>query len=131
MPHDPAEPVRVDRWLWAARLAKTRPLAAEAVAGGRVSVNGQRIKPGKPVKPGDRLEVTTGDVRREVVIRATAPRRVSATEAAALYDETAESLEARERAAQQRRLYAAPQPEQGTGRPTKRDRRRFDRARRG
>jgi ribosome-associated heat shock protein Hsp15 len=129
--HDPAEPVRVDRWIWAARLAKTRPLAAEAVAGGRVTVNGQRIKPGKPVKPGDRLEITVGDVRREVLVRATAPRRVSATEAAALYDETPESAAARERAAAQRRLAAAPAPERGAGRPTKRDRRRFDRARRG
>src|SRR5436309_7423502 len=56
----PSEPVRVDKWLWAARLAKTRGLAAEAVKAGRVEVNGQRVKPSKDVRPGDELEITTG-----------------------------------------------------------------------
>jgi ribosome-associated heat shock protein Hsp15 len=124
-----SEPVRVDKWLWAARLAKTRGLAAEAVKGGRVEVNGQRVKPSKDVGPGDRLEITSGAFRRTVVITATAERRGPAKEAVLLYEETAESIAARERLAAERRLAAIPAPRPG-GRPTKRDRRRLD-ARRG
>jgi ribosome-associated heat shock protein Hsp15 len=120
--------VRVDRWLWAARLAKTRPLAAEAVKGGRVEVNGQRVKPSKDVRPGDRLEVTIGQIKRVVVILGTAERRGPATEAALLYEETPESVAARERFAAERRMAAMPAPERG-GRPTKRDRRRLDKRR--
>jgi ribosome-associated heat shock protein Hsp15 len=120
--------VRVDRWLWAARLAKTRPLAAEAVKGGRVEVNGQRVKPSKDVRPGDRLEVTIGQIKRVVVILGTAERRGPATEAALLYEETPESIAARERFAAERRMAAMPAPERG-GRPTKRDRRRLDKRR--
>jgi ribosome-associated heat shock protein Hsp15 len=118
------EPVRVDRWLWAARFAKTRSLAGEAVRGGRVAVNGQRAKPSREVRPGDRVEVTIGQARVAVVVRGTAQRRGPAGEAALLYEETAESRAARERAAAERRL-AAPQAEPGP-RPTKRDRRRLD-----
>jgi ribosome-associated heat shock protein Hsp15 len=121
--------VRVDKWLWAARLAKTRGLAAEAVKGGRVEVNGQRVKPSKEVKPGDRLEITNGPFRRVVVVQALAERRGPAREAALLYTETAESVAARERLAAQRRREAATAPQPG-GRPTKRDRRRLE-ARRG
>jgi ribosome-associated heat shock protein Hsp15 len=127
---DPStEPVRIDRWLWAARLVKTRALAAEAVKGGRVHVNGRASKPSKDVGPGDRVEVTVGQVRREVLVRGTAERRGPAREAVLLYEETAESVAERERRAADRRL-AAPAPERGP-RPTKRDRRRLDRARRG
>jgi ribosome-associated heat shock protein Hsp15 len=123
------EPVRVDRWLWAARLVKTRGLAAEAVKGGRVEINGRPVKPSKEVRPGDRLELTTGQVRLTVVVRGTALRRGPAAEAALLYDETDESRRERERQAEQRRLEAAVGP-QPAGRPTKRDRRRLDAARR-
>jgi len=121
--------VRIDKWLWAARLAKTRSLAAEAVTGGRVEINGQRVKPSKDVRPGDEIEVTTGPYRRVVIVQALAAKRGPAKEAALLYEETAESIAARERLAAQRRLEAAPRPQPG-GRPTKRDRRRLD-ARRG
>jgi ribosome-associated heat shock protein Hsp15 len=121
--------VRVDKWLWAARLAKTRSLAAEAVSGGRVEINGQRVKPSKEVRPGDEIEVTTGPYRRVVIVHALAERRGPAKEAVLLYEETEESIAARERLAAQRRLEAAPWPPPG-GRPTKRDRRRLD-ARRG
>ena len=124
------EPVRIDRWLWAARLAKTRPLAAEAVKGGRVHVNGAAVKPSRDIRPGDELEVTFGTLRRTVVVRATATRRGPAAEAQALYEETPASVAERERRAQERRLAAAAAPEPG-GRPTKRDRRRLDRTRRG
>ncbi len=122
------EPVRIDKWLWAARLAKTRPLAAEAVSGGKVHLNGKATKPSKDVKPGDRIEITVGQNRKTVDIVALAERRGPAAEAERLYEETPESQKAREDAAAQRRLNAHITPDLG-GRPTKRDRRRFDRAR--
>src|SRR5690348_2056656 len=99
--------VRVDKWLWAARLAKTRGLAAEAVKGGRVELNGQRTKPAKELKPGDTLVITSGPYRRELVVLALAERRVSAKEVALLYSETPASIAARERLQAERRL-AAP-----------------------
>ncbi|HEX2084898.1 MAG TPA: RNA-binding S4 domain-containing protein [Solirubrobacteraceae bacterium] len=120
--------MRVDKWLWVARLMRTRGDAAEAVAGGKVHVNGRAVKPSKEVAPGDELEITRGPVRQTVVVRGLAPRRGPASEARLLYEETAESLAARERHAEQRRLAAQAQPDLG-GRPTKRDRRRLDRAR--
>jgi ribosome-associated heat shock protein Hsp15 len=123
-----SEPMRLDKWLWAARLVKTRGLAVEAVNGGRVQLNGQRAKPSKDVRPGDRLEITVGQVRRTVVIQATAPRRGPASEAALLYEETPESREVRERQAAERRLAQPPGIQPGA-RPTKRDRRRFEAAR--
>ena len=100
---DPAAPVRVDKWLWAARLLKTRSLAAEAVKGGRVHVNGQAIKPSRELRPGDRVELSTGPYRRTVDVRATTTRRGPAPEAERLYAETPESRAAREREAEQRR----------------------------
>ncbi len=122
-------PVRIDKWLWAARLAKTRALAAEAVKGGRVHVNGHAVKPSKEVGAGDRLEVTLGQgTRLVVVVRGTSERRGPASEAQLLYEETAESREARERIAAERRLAAEQVADRGGGRPTKRDRRRFDRS---
>jgi ribosome-associated heat shock protein Hsp15 len=120
-----ATPVRVDKWLWAARLVKTRALAVDAIKGGRVEVNGQGIKPSKEIRSGDRLEIRFGELRRCVIVRGTAQRRGPASEAALLYEETAESREERERLAEQRRL-AAPRFDDEAGRPTKRDRRRFE-----
>lgn len=124
-------PVRVDRWLWASRLVKTRALAAEAVKGGRVHVNGQRVKPSKDVGPGDELQITIGTVRRTVVIQGTTPRRGPAGDAQHLYEETPQSVAAREEHAAQRRLDAPPVFPGGVGRPTKRDRRRLDAMRKG
>lgn len=120
---------RIDRWLWAARFFKTRSLASEAVSGGRVHLNGRPAKPGKTVKPGDRLEITAGRTRFVVDVVALAERRGSAQAAQALFAETGASRAERERAAELRRLAAAPKPDLG-GRPTKRDRRRFERGRR-
>jgi ribosome-associated heat shock protein Hsp15 len=115
--------MRVDKWLWTARLLKTRALAAEAARGGRVHVNGTAVKPSREVTEGDRLELTVGTVRRTVIVRGAAERRVSAAEATKLYDETEESLAERQRQAELRRLAG---PVDLGGRPTKRDRRRFD-----
>ena len=119
--------MRIDKWLWTARLFKTRAQAAGAVRGGRVHVNGAPTKPSREVSPGDVLEITLGRVRRTVVVRGAAERRVSAPEAAPLYEETAESVAERERQAELRRLAA---PLDLGGRPTKRDRRRYDTGRR-
>jgi ribosome-associated heat shock protein Hsp15 len=119
---------RLDTWLWVARLSKTRSLANEAVTGGRVQVDGQRAKPSRGVKAGDRIEITVGPVRRTVIVRGVQARRGPAAEAQALYEETPESVAAREAVAAEMRL-GAPRAEHGGGRPTKRDRRRLDRER--
>lgn len=127
---DPGEFIRIDKWLWAARLAKTRPLAADAVKGGRVELNGRRVPPGKGVRVGDRVELTIGDVPRAVVVRGLAQRRGPASVAATLYEETPESVAERDRLAERRRLERALEPRVPGGgpRPTKRDRRRLDAA---
>jgi ribosome-associated heat shock protein Hsp15 len=122
--------VRVDRWLWAARFFKTRGAATEAVAGGRVHVNGERVKPAKEVRPGDWLEVTNGDLRWTVVVKAIAEKRGPASVAATLYEETPESVEERERRRHERRL-ARPLGADLGARPTKQDRRRIEALRRG
>jgi ribosome-associated heat shock protein Hsp15 len=115
--------MRVDKWLWTARLFKTRALAAGAVRGGRVHVNGMAVKPSREVGPGDELQIALGPVRRTVIVRGAADRRVSAAEAANLYDETDTSVAERERQTELRRLAG---PVDLGGRPTKRDRRRYD-----
>jgi ribosome-associated heat shock protein Hsp15 len=122
---EPTDRVRVDRWLWAARFVKSRSLAIDAVKGGRVQVNGDRAKPSRAIKPGDLLEITLGQVRQTVVVRAIADRRGPAAEARLLYDETPESLAARELQASEDRLGRPPGADRA-GRPTKRDRRRID-----
>jgi ribosome-associated heat shock protein Hsp15 len=119
--------MRVDRWLWTARLFKTRALAAGAVTGGRVHVNGAAVKPSREIGPGDRLEISIGSRRQTVIVRGAAERRVSAALAADLYEETEESIAERERQAELRRLAG---PVSLGGRPTKRDRRRYDAGRR-
>ena len=118
--------VRIDKWLWAARLFKTRALAAEAIKGGRVHVEGQRAKASKDVRAGDRLEVTRErGLRVELIVRGVAERRGPAKEAELLYDETPESVAARERHAAEMRLNMPPGG-RGGARPTKRDRRRME-----
>jgi ribosome-associated heat shock protein Hsp15 len=117
--------VRIDKWLWAARFFKTRGAATQAVLGGRVHVNGERVKPSKAVRAGDTVEVTIGTVRRAVTVIEVAERRGPASVAAALYAETAESLAAREQHALERRLARPPGADLG-GRPTKQARRRLD-----
>ncbi len=115
--------MRIDKWLWTARLFKTRALAAQAVKGGRVHANGLAVKPSREVRLGDELEVTVGHVRRTVIVRGMVEHRVPAPEASRLYDETEASVAERERQAELRRLGG---PVDLGGRPTKRDRRRFD-----
>jgi ribosome-associated heat shock protein Hsp15 len=121
--------VRVDQWLWAARFFKTRSLASDAVAAGKVELNGQRAKPAAAVRPGDELRVRLGPYEHIIVVRGLGTRRGPAAAAAALYEETAASREARERLAWQLRHAPAPFTFEEKGRPTKRDRRRMDRER--
>ena len=124
------ERVRVDKWLWAARFFKTRSAATDAVTGGHVHVNGERVKPARDVKQGDRLEIRRGQTRFTVVVRALADRRGPASTAAELYEETPESIAEREKRRDERRL-ARPHGADLDERPTKRDRRRLDALRRG
>jgi ribosome-associated heat shock protein Hsp15 len=125
-PGDVPEPVRLDKWLWAARFFKTRSLAVDEITKGRVSVNGQPAKPGRELKLDDRVELRQGHVPRTVVVRGLSAMRGPAPVAQTLYEETPESREARERAAELRRL-GGGDPAQAIehGRPTKRDRRQL------
>jgi len=125
----PVEQLRIDRWLWAARFFKTRSLAADAVAGGLVHVGGERAKASRAVRVGDEVELVVGRVRRTVIVRGVAERRGPASEAVLLYEETPESVAARELLAAQSRE-AAQSVVRGEGRPTKRDRRRMEAAKR-
>lgn len=123
------EQARVDKWLWAARLFKTRSAATQAVLGGRVHVNDARVKPSKEVRVGDTVEVTIRSVKRTVEIAGVADKRGLAAAAAALYVEAPESISAREEAALERRLARPPGSDLGA-RPTKLARRRLEAMRR-
>ena len=128
-----ADGLRVDKWLWCARFFKSRSLAAEAVAGGRVHVNHQRVKPSRPVHTGDLLEITVGYDVHTVEVKAIPARRGPASEARLCYQETPESMARHERIREQRRLAAMAAP-QTQGRPDKHTRRellRFQRERGG
>jgi len=118
--------VRLDRWLWAARFFKTRALAAAAVAGGKVHVNGTRAKPAKQLQVGDALRVRVGPYEWLVTVRGLSERRGPPKTAQALYDEDAEGRAARERLALQHKIAPAP-AYQGKGRPTKKERREIER----
>ena len=124
------ERVRIDKWIWAARFAKTRSAATELVLAGHVKVGGERVKPAREVRPGDELEIRLGPTHRTVVVTGLADRRGSATVAATLYEETPESREERERLSLERRL-ARPLGADLGARPTKQERRRLDAMRRG
>ncbi len=115
--------LRVDKWLWAARFFKTRGLATEAIDAGRVSVNGERAKPSKTVKPGDALAIRRPPYEHLVTVRGISERRGPAAEAQKLYEETAESRARREAVAVE--LKAMPPPV-FKGRPSKKDRRVLD-----
>ena len=123
------DPVRLDKWLWAARFFKTRSLAADAVDGGKVYVNGDRAKPAKLVRPGDEVRLRSGPYEHVLAVCGTAERRGPAPEAQRLYRETDASREAREKLHWQL-TKAAPAMEPAPGRPTKVDRRALERVRR-
>jgi ribosome-associated heat shock protein Hsp15 len=122
--NDP-ERIRLDKWLWAARFFKTRSLAADAIAGGKVDVNGDHAKRARPLQVGDRITVRYPPFETHVVVRALSEHRGRAVDAAKLFDETPASRTAREALAAQ--LRAMPSTSREQGRPTKRDRRLMDR----
>lgn len=132
--HSDSEPssagrVRIDKWLWAARFFKTRSLAAEAIAAGKVEVNEERVKPAKPIGLGDSVSVRLGPYLHVVTVRGLSERRGPASVAATLYEETAESVAARAKLAEQLRMAPAAFVYEEKGRPTKRDRREIERFR--
>ena len=120
--------MRIDKWLWAARFFKTRSLAQQAVAGGRVKFSGDRIKPAHAVKPGDALSVRIEEIEWQVIVRGLSERRGPAPEAKKLYEESAASVAERLRLMDLRRWGTEP-ASRLKGRPTKRDRRLLEKLR--
>jgi ribosome-associated heat shock protein Hsp15 len=122
---DPPESVRLDKWLWAARVFKTRSLAAAACDGGKVDVNGQAAKPAKGLRPGDVIRVSLPPDRHRVLkVALVGDRRGSASVARALFEDRTPPAPPRAR------LAPPPRRLPGAGRPTKRERRELDRLRR-
>ena len=115
--------VRIDKWLWAARFYKTRSLAVDEINKGRVQVNQADVKPSREVRSGDMVSVRQGHTQRTVQVLGVSESRGPAPVAQLLYQETPESVQAREAAAEQRRVAAEPAHSLEHGRPTKRDRR--------
>lgn len=128
MPADnmPLGAMRLDKWLWAARFFKTRSLAIQAIDNGRVKLNGERVKPARGVKPGDRLDLRIGEVDWTLTVRALAMQRGPAPVAQALYAEDPPSQARRQQQAAERKLAVNPSATI-RGRPTKRDRRHIHR----
>lgn len=133
-PSPPDQPlaggVRLDRWLWTARFYRTRALAARAIDSGKIQLNGSRARRSKLVAAGDVLRIRKPPHEQIVVVRGLAERRGPASAAQALYEETSESVAARERLTTQLRFQPAVTHE-GKGRPTKKDRRDIERFKRG
>jgi ribosome-associated heat shock protein Hsp15 len=113
---------RIDKWLWAARFFKTRSLAADAVAGGKVALNGGRPKPSRVIRPGDRLSIRRGAYEWSIIVKGTSNYRGPASDAAALYEESEESRSKRQSAMAQLKL-ERPADFDTPRRPSKKDRR--------
>lgn len=123
--------MRIDKWLWAARFYKTRTLAAEAVEGGKVHLNGQRTKPGKDLRVGSRLQVSKGGLSWDIEVAVLPLQRRPASEARAFYSESDESRQRREAAAAALRAARQATPLQTASKPNKRDRRLIHRFKEG
>jgi ribosome-associated heat shock protein Hsp15 len=122
--------LRIDKWLWAARFYKTRSLATDEIDKGRVNINGQEVKPAREVKVGDTVSLRREGLTRTVLVKGVSAVRGPAPEAQQLYEETPESLQERQQAAEQRRYAPEPALAIEHGRPTKRGRRELDEAQR-
>ena len=116
------ESIRIDKWLWAARFFKTRSLAADAVTGGKIDVNGARAKPSRIMRLGDKLSIRRGPYESTIVVKGLAKLRGPASEAQLLYEETEESIRRRELTSAQLKLERPPEFH-SPGRPSKKDRR--------
>lgn len=124
-----SESVRLDKWLWAARFYKTRSLCRQAIEQGRVKSHNQRVKPSRLVKIGDTYTVQQGYDQRTVVVTGLSEKRGNAQAAALLYEETADSIAAREKAREQRRT-ASLAMTAPPSKPTKKQRRELEKFRR-
>ena len=122
----PPDKMRLDKWLWAARFFKTRSLATQAVDAGKVRLNGERPKPAREIKAGDRLQISVGEFEWTLSVVGLSLQRGPAPVAQALYQEDAESMAKRQQQIADRKLQANPAAEI-KGRPTKRDRRQIRR----
>lgn len=119
------EKIRLDKWLWAARFFKTRGLAVEAISGGKIHLNGRRVKAGQRVAIGDSLIIRRGHFEYEITIDKLSKQRRSATEASLLYQESEASKTKRQALAMQLREAREYQGPAAQGRPSKRDRRQI------
>jgi len=119
------EKVRIDKWLWAARFFKTRSMAAQAVSGGKVHVNGARVKPARIVVTGEELRIRRGEMEFAVIVQGISSKRRPAKEAQLLYEETEASLELREAMRQKKKFAAAGRMYGPMKRPDKKDRRKI------
>jgi ribosome-associated heat shock protein Hsp15 len=118
--------MRIDKWLWAARFYKTRSLAQQAVEGGKVRLNGERVKPAKDLRVGDRLDLNIAAQDWSISVLALSDKRGPASVAQTLYEESDESRTRRAQQAALRKLAVEPAQERH-GRPTKRERRQLER----
>ena len=134
MPHTDTEgrasdKVRIDKWLWAARFFKTRSLAVDAIGGGKILVNHERVKPAKTLQAGDTVSVRMGPYEHVVLVVALSDRRGPAAVAALLYQETTASIDVRAKLSEQLRMAPAAFVFEDKGRPSKKDRRDIERLR--
>ncbi len=123
---DTNKAIRIDKWLWTARFFKTRSVAAEAVNGGKVQINGAHAKPSRTVRSGDSLNIRRGPYEWTVIVKAVAKLRGPAPQAQLLYQETEESAREREAASARLKLERPPEFDH-SGRPSKKDRRAITR----
>ena len=127
--NQPLESMRLDKWLWCARFYKTRSIAVEEIGKGRVTVNNQNAKAARELRVGDTVALRQGVIERTVLVQELSNMRGPAPVAQQLYTETEASQKARAEAAERRRLAPEPSATLTEGRPTKRDRREIDKAR--
>ena len=123
------EQQRLDKWLWAARFFKTRSLASDAVSGGKVHLNGERVKPARNIRPGDKLEIRRGQFEYHIVVQALSKQRRPAQEAQLLYQESQQSMEKRAELAESLKILNANRPHTDR-RPDKKQRRQIVRFKR-
>jgi len=119
MQPDDDNKVRIDKWLWAARFFKTRSLATDAIEGGKVHVENQRVKPSRIVQLNQQITIQIGLIEKTIIVRGISTQRRPFNEASQLYEETPESITKREQLKEQRQF----EPQMSNGRPTKKDRR--------
>jgi len=122
--NQPETQQRLDKWLWAARFFKTRPLAAQAISGGKVHLNGERVKPSRNIKAGDQIQITRGQFEFKITVDALNKHRRPAIEAQALYTEDEQSMQKRKELAQSLKILNANMPH-SEKRPSKKQRRQI------